>query len=142
MYGQLNGLTIGVIDALEVIDVTEHKCCLYLGAAFEALPFRCNRSLNARRFDKPVKGSVIAIRSNCCSISLREEMSSRVPTISCLPASPSHRSRSKTQIKRRIDDERGTRTPIAPTGFLDKRAPLPERPVNPPGEYALAMRHG
>ena len=40
----------------------------------------CNRSLKARRFDKPVKGSVIAIRSNCCSISLREEMSSRVPT--------------------------------------------------------------
>ena len=29
-----------IIDALEVIDVAEHKCCLYLGAAFEALPFQ------------------------------------------------------------------------------------------------------
>ncbi len=40
--------------------------------------------------NREAKGSVITIRSNCCSISLREEMSNRVPTISCLPASPSH----------------------------------------------------
>jgi hypothetical protein len=33
-------VSIGVIDTLEVIDVAEHKCCLYLGAAFEALPFQ------------------------------------------------------------------------------------------------------